>query len=57
MSKDALPPLPADAPCATNFRYREQHGVVLVCEDEAAQIRLYEALNDIKKTKIKVVVT
>jgi len=57
MSKDALPPLPADAPGAPNFRYREQYGVVLVCDDEASQIRLFETLNDIKKSKIKVVVT
>lgn len=57
MSKDALPPLPAGAPGVPTFKYREQFGVVLVCEDEAAQMRLYEALKDIKTSKIKVVVT
>ncbi|MVA19484.1 hypothetical protein [Agrobacterium vitis] len=53
-----LPPLPPQAQKApSGLRYREQYGVILVCEDEDAQERLYGALADIKKSKIKVVVT
>jgi len=52
-----LPPLPDDAPGKNGFKYRQQHGIILVCKDEAAQIRLYEALTDIKASRIKVVVT
>ncbi len=53
-----LPPLPPNAQKApAPNRYREQYGVILVCEDEAAQVRLYDALSDIRKSRIKVVVT
>jgi hypothetical protein len=56
--KEKLPPLPAKAPgIPPNDRYREQYGVILVCSGEAEQRRLYEALADIKTSKIKVVVT
>ena len=56
--KDTLPPLPADAPKAPEkSRYKQQHGVILVCPDEDAQVALFDALSALKNSKIKVVVT
>jgi len=54
----ALPALPANAPGRpARPRYREQHGIVLVCPGEAEQAKLYEALEAIRSCKIRVVVT
>lgn len=56
--KDDLPDLPDNAPgIPPNNRYRQQHGVVLVCRDELDQKTIYEALAAIRASKIKVVVT
>lgn len=52
-----LPPLPPKAPGRNRYRHRHQQGVILICEDQAAQRQLYEALTAIKNCKIKVVVT
>lgn len=54
--KETLPPLAPEAFGRNGFKYRSQHGVVLVCTDEAQQQKLYEALEAIKKSRIKVVV-
>ena len=55
---ELFPELPADAPgIPPEDRYRAQYGVVLVCPDEASQKALYEALEALRKTRIKVVVT
>lgn len=55
--KNALPPLPDKAPgVPANNRYRNQYGIILVCSDEQAQIDLYNALEGLRSTKIKVVV-
>ncbi|MCV9907349.1 hypothetical protein OIV19_06935 [Brucella sp. HL-2] len=56
--KESLPPLPEKAPgIPANNRYKNQYGVVLVCPDEQTQITLYNALEGLRSTKIKVVVT
>jgi len=28
----------------TNFTYRQQYGVIVICKDETEQIRIYEEL-------------
>lgn len=56
--KEVLPPLPDNAPgIPAGNRYKNQYGIVLVCQDEQAQINLYNALEGLRSTKIKVVVT
>lgn len=56
--KEILPPLPDNAPgIPVGNRYKNQYGIVLVCQDEQAQINLYNALEGLRSTKIKVVVT
>lgn len=58
VQNETLPPLPEGAPGRPKApRYREQYGVILVCQDEAAQRLLFEALEQIRACKIKVVVT
>jgi hypothetical protein len=58
VTANELPDLPDDAPgIPAKPRYRGQYGVILVCPDEAAQAAIYEALNAIRTSKIKVVVT
>lgn len=52
-----LPPLSVISPGANKYRYKPQFGVILVCDGENEQIKLFEALNAIKNSKIKVVVT
>jgi hypothetical protein len=55
---DPLPPLPKEAPgIPAGNRYKNQYGIVLVCPDEQAQVNLYNALEGLRSTKIKVVVT
>lgn len=57
-SADQLPPLAPDAPKRPKgSRYRQQHGVVIVCEDEAGQRAVYEGLAAIGRGKLKVVST
>lgn len=56
--KSDLPPLPPGAPGRPPTpRYREQHGVVIVCEDEAGQKAVYEGLAALGRGKLKVVST
>ena len=38
-------------------RYREQYGIILVCEDEATQARIYDGLRLLGGCRIKVVST
>lgn len=53
-----LPPLPEGAPRRPRkAAYREQYGVILVCKDEPTQRVLFEALEQVRTCKIKVVVT
>ena len=50
MSTDELPPIPDDD------LYREQYGVIVICEDEADQAAIYERLRD-QGLNCRVVVT
>jgi hypothetical protein len=55
-----LPPLPADAPGRPkDTRYREQYGVIVLCQDAGHQERIYNALRDLSEhpLRTKVVVT
>ncbi|MCJ2874776.1 hypothetical protein JUM41_11070 [Rhizobium pusense] len=52
-----LPPLPKSSPGKNKFSYKPQWGVILVCESESDQAKLYDALSAIRTCKIKVVVT
>jgi hypothetical protein len=55
---ELLPDLPDDAPgIPPEGRYKPQFGVILVCPDEGAQRALYDALQALRTTRIKVVVT
>jgi len=45
MPQDPLPPLPADAPGRpAGSRYREQYGVIVLCEDATHQEKVYNEL-------------
>lgn len=45
MSRESLPPLPADAPGRpARSRYREQYGVIVLCEDATHQEKVYNEL-------------
>ena len=55
--KEKLPPLPPGAPGRPpNERYREQYGVIVICDSEEHQKRVYDALSA-RHPKIKVVRT
>lgn len=56
-SPDKLPPLAKSSPGMNDYKYKPQCGVILVCENEGEQAKLYEALSAIRQSKIKVVVT
>lgn len=55
---EILPPLKLGAPGIPDRpRYREQFGVIVICPDEDAQKRIYEGLQAMAGTTLKVVVT
>lgn len=55
---EALPPLKPGTPGIPDRpRYREQYGVIVICADEEAQRRVFEGLQALLGTKLRVVVT
>ncbi len=55
-----LPPLPPEAPGKPkDERYKEQYGVIVICQDAGHQERIYNALRDLSEhpLKTRVVVT
>lgn len=55
---EKLPPLKPGTPgIPDRARYREQYGVIVICPDETAQKQVFEGLQAIAGTKLKVVVT
>lgn len=55
-----LPPLPDGAPGRPkDNRYKEQYGVIVICEDEKKQERVFDALVALSESplKLRVVVT
>ena len=55
-----LPPLPEGAPGRPkDNRYKEQYGVIVICENEEKQERVYKALLALSESplKLRVVVT
>lgn len=57
-SASVLPPLPKGTPGRPEKpRYRQQHGLIIVCPDEGTQRALYEALRLLAQVSVKVVNT
>lgn len=56
--KAALPPLPPKATGKPKRDgYRQQHGVIVICDGEEEQKRVYEGLAALAGAKLKVVAT
>lgn len=52
------PKLPPGAPGRPSVgRYREQYGVILICENEKHQVAVFEGIRALMGVKMKVVVT